>query len=75
MADTYFRVPSDTAAYGSNPPGSGDPTRSVPRHNKQLNAAFFDGHVVKLRNSTIGYDLPRTDAAALWTKNNNGDAP
>ncbi|HEY1717984.1 MAG TPA: prepilin-type N-terminal cleavage/methylation domain-containing protein [Verrucomicrobiae bacterium] len=67
---TYFRVPSDVADYPGN-----DFTRSVPRHGGQLNAAFFDGHVVKLRNSTIGYDLPRTNAAALWTKNNNGDAP
>jgi prepilin-type N-terminal cleavage/methylation domain-containing protein/prepilin-type processing-associated H-X9-DG protein len=57
---TYFRVPSDVADYPGN-----DYTRSVPRHGKQLNAAFFDGHVVKLRNSTIGYDLPRTNAAAL----------
>ena len=68
--DTYFRVPSDVNAY----PG-GDFTRSVPRHGKRVNAAFFDGHAVLLRNSTIGYDRPRTDPAALWTKNNNGDTP
>jgi prepilin-type N-terminal cleavage/methylation domain-containing protein/prepilin-type processing-associated H-X9-DG protein len=68
--DTYFRVPSDINAY----PGS-DFTRSVPRHGKRLNTAFFDGHVQLLRNSAIGYNLPRTSAAALWTKNNNGDAP
>jgi prepilin-type processing-associated H-X9-DG protein len=67
---TYFRVPSDINAY----PG-GDYTRSVPRHNKRLNAAFFDGHVQLMRNSDIGYDLPRTNAAALWTKNNNGEEP
>ena len=66
----YFRVPSDVDAYPS-----GDYTRSMPRHGKQLNAAFFDGHVQLLRNSTIGYDLPRTNADALWTKNNNGDQP
>jgi len=66
---TYFRVPSDTAAY------QGDLTRSVPRHGKRLNAAFFDGHVELLRNSAIGYDLDRANAAALWTKNNNGDSP
>jgi prepilin-type processing-associated H-X9-DG protein len=68
--DTYFRVPSDTADYPGN-----DFTRSVPRHDKQLNTAFFDGHAVKMRNSGIGYDLPRTDAGALWTKNNNGTGP
>ena len=66
----YFRVPTDTTDYEGN-----DYTRSVPRHGKRLNAAFFDGHVQLLRNSTIGYDLPRTNAAALWTKNDNGDAP
>jgi prepilin-type processing-associated H-X9-DG protein len=63
-------VPSDVNAYPS-----GDYTRSVPRHGKQLNAAFFDGHVVKMRNSAIGYDLPQTDAGALWTKNNNVAGP
>jgi prepilin-type processing-associated H-X9-DG protein len=63
-------VPSDTYSYQN-----GDLTRSVPRHGKRLNAAFFDGHAELLRNSSIGYDLPRTNAAALWTKNNNADAP
>jgi len=63
-------VPSDVNAYPS-----GDYTRSAPRHSKRLNAAFFDGHVQLLRNSAIGYDLDRTDVAALWTKNNNGAAP
>ena len=70
MADTYFRVPSDTKDYPGN-----DFTRSVPRHDKRLNAAFFDGHVELMRNSDIGYDLDRTNPAALWTKNNNGDTP
>jgi prepilin-type N-terminal cleavage/methylation domain-containing protein/prepilin-type processing-associated H-X9-DG protein len=69
----YFRVPSDTTDYEKGE--DTDYTRSVPRHLGQLNAAFFDGHVQSLRNSAIGYDLPRTNAAALWTKNNNGDAP
>jgi prepilin-type processing-associated H-X9-DG protein len=69
--DTYFRVPSDTADYDKG----ADYTRSVPRHNKRLNAAFFDSHVELMRNSAIHYELPRTDAAALWTKNNNTNAP
>jgi len=66
---TYFRVPSDTAAY------DGDPTRSVPRHGGQVNTAYFDGHAALIHNSAIGYDLDRTNGDALWTKNNNGDAP
>ena len=66
----YFRVPSDSYYKSLN----GD-SRSVPRHGGQVNAAFFDGHVLKLRNSAIGYNLLRTDPAALWTKNNNGDQP
>jgi len=66
----YFRVPSDVNAYPS-----GDYTRSVPRHGKQVNVAFFDGHVLKLRNSAIGYNLLRTDPAALWPKNNKPDGP
>jgi prepilin-type N-terminal cleavage/methylation domain-containing protein/prepilin-type processing-associated H-X9-DG protein len=65
----YFRVPSDGQGY----PG-GD-SRSVPRHGGQVNAAFFDGHIAKLRNSAIRYDLPRTNTAILWSKNNNGDSP
>ncbi len=67
---TYFRVPSDTHDYPGN-----DFTRSVPRHGKRVNAAFFDGHAILLRNSSIGYDLLRTDPAALWPKNNNGNTP
>ncbi len=66
----YFRVPSDSYYYSLN----GD-SRSVPRHAGQVNTAFFDGHVQKLRNSAIGYDLPRTNGAVLWAKNNNSAGP
>jgi len=66
---SYFRVPSDAASY----PG-GD-SRSVPRHGGRVDAAFFDGHVLQLRNSAIHYDLPRTNDAILWAKNNNSDTP
>ncbi len=65
---TYFRVPSDTASWDV------DYTRSVPRHGKRVNAAFLDGHAALIRNSSIGYDLPRTDSAALWPKNNNPES-
>jgi prepilin-type N-terminal cleavage/methylation domain-containing protein/prepilin-type processing-associated H-X9-DG protein len=66
---SYFRVPSDPASF---PVGDG---RSVPRHNGQVNAAFFDGHAILLRNSAFRYDLLRTDSAILWAKNNNGTPP
>ena len=67
---TYFRVPSDTHDWNNV-----DFTRSAPRHGKRANAAFFDGHAALLRNGAIGYDLPRTDPAALWPKNHRGNAP
>ncbi len=66
----YFRVPSDSYYESLN----GD-SRSVPRHGKRVNAAFFDGHAILLRNSAIRYDLPRTNSAVQWAKNNNGDSP
>jgi prepilin-type processing-associated H-X9-DG protein len=65
----YFRVPSDTDSYSV-----GD-SRSVPRHSGQVSAAFFDGHVLRERNSLIRYDLPRTDGAIQWARNNNGVNP
>jgi prepilin-type N-terminal cleavage/methylation domain-containing protein/prepilin-type processing-associated H-X9-DG protein len=65
----YYRVPSDTADYSV-----GD-SRSVPRHNHWLNAAYFDGHIARMRNSAIGYGLPRTQVGIEWAKNNNGGTP
>ena len=65
----YFRVPSDPLSF---PVGDG---RSVPRHGGQVNTSFFDGHCQKIRNSAIRYDLPRTDPAILWAKNNTGTPP
>jgi prepilin-type N-terminal cleavage/methylation domain-containing protein/prepilin-type processing-associated H-X9-DG protein len=66
----YFRVPSDSFYYSLN----GD-ARSVPRHGRQVNAAFFDGHVLQLHNRAIRYDLPRTDANVQWARNNNSTSP
>jgi prepilin-type N-terminal cleavage/methylation domain-containing protein/prepilin-type processing-associated H-X9-DG protein len=60
---TYFRVPSDTAGY---PVGD---SRSVPRHGKQVNVTFFDGHAARVKNSSIRFDLPRTDRNNEWSKN------
>ena len=65
----YFRVPTDTAQYPT-----GD-ARSVPRHLKHVNVAFFDGHTASIRNSSIGYQDARTDGSALWPRNNNGLVP
>ena len=63
---TYFRVPSDTRSFVE-----GD-SRSVPRHNGQVNVSYYDGHALTLRNSAIRYDLPRTNIAVQWAKNNIG---
>jgi len=65
----YFRSPSDSESYWK-----GD-SRSIPRHSGQVNAAYFDGHIAKVRNNTIGYQLPRTDPAVQWARNNNGTTP
>ena len=65
----YFRVPSDTVNF------SHVDSHTVPRHGGRVNAAFFDGHASNLRNSAIRYDLPRTNSAVLWAKNNIGDEP
>lgn len=64
----YFRVPSD----GSYP--SGD-ARSIPRHFKRVNVAFFDSHVATIKNNSIGYQNARTDDSALWPRNNIGLIP
>jgi len=66
----YFRVPSDSYYASLN----GD-SRSVPRHARQVNAAFFDGHVQRERNSAIRYDLPRTDGNVQWARNHGGNNP
>lgn len=65
----YFRVPSDDDSYFK-----GD-SRSVPRHGRAVNAYFFDGHVQGILNRDFRYDLPRTDRAVLWAKNQNGLKP
>ncbi len=56
---SYFRVPSD----GSFSVGD---SRSLPRHSKRANFGFFDGHGESRRNSSVGYNLPRMNQAALW---------
>jgi prepilin-type N-terminal cleavage/methylation domain-containing protein/prepilin-type processing-associated H-X9-DG protein len=66
---SFYRSPSDTESY----PG-GD-SRSVPRHSGRVNTAFFDGHVVTMKNSAIGYNRLRTDDTALWARNHNGLTP
>jgi prepilin-type N-terminal cleavage/methylation domain-containing protein/prepilin-type processing-associated H-X9-DG protein len=64
----YFRVPTD------NQFSVGD-SRSVPRHSGRVNVAFFDGHAAAMKNSSFGYQLPRTDGAAMWARNHIGLIP
>ena len=71
-ASIYFRVPSDTQNGNEYVT---DPTRSVGRHGGRVNASFFDGHVAAIKNSLMGYNLPRTDEGALWARNHNGLIP
>ena len=61
---SYFRVPSD----GSFSVGD---SRSVPRHNRKVNASFMDGHVETIRNSAMGYNLPRTSERAIWARDHS----
>ncbi len=56
---SYFRVPSD----GSFSVGD---SRSLGRHLKRANFGFFDGHAEARKNSSVGYNLPRTHEGALW---------
>jgi prepilin-type N-terminal cleavage/methylation domain-containing protein/prepilin-type processing-associated H-X9-DG protein len=65
----YFRVPSDVFSYAD-----GD-SRSVARHSQRANTAWFDGHVESVKNSSLGYNLPRTDENAKWARNHNGIYP
>jgi prepilin-type N-terminal cleavage/methylation domain-containing protein/prepilin-type processing-associated H-X9-DG protein len=65
----FFRVPSDVFKYPS-----GD-SRSVPRHAGRVNTAWFDGHVEAVKNSSLGYNLPRMDEGAKWARNHYGIYP
>ncbi len=58
---SYFRTPTD-ASYAE-----GD-ARSVPRHNSRLNVGFVDGHAEAIKNSAMGYGLPRKFPEAIWAR-------
>jgi prepilin-type N-terminal cleavage/methylation domain-containing protein/prepilin-type processing-associated H-X9-DG protein len=58
---SYFRVPTDGDF-------SNEPTRTLPRHAGRLNMALFDGHAEQVRNSKLGYGLPRISAEAVWAR-------
>lgn len=62
---SYFRSPSDTISY---PTGN---ARALPRHNKRVNTAFVDGHAATVKNSSLGWNLNRTDFGALWARTHN----
>ncbi len=56
---SYFRVPSDGSC------SVGD-FRSLGRHLRRAIFGFFDGHAEARKNSSVGYNLPRTSEGALW---------
>jgi prepilin-type N-terminal cleavage/methylation domain-containing protein/prepilin-type processing-associated H-X9-DG protein len=58
---TYFNDPSFPDGYKYGPV-------SLPRHGGRVNATFFDGHAISMKNSAFGYNLPRTDSGALWAR-------
>jgi prepilin-type N-terminal cleavage/methylation domain-containing protein/prepilin-type processing-associated H-X9-DG protein len=60
---TYFRDPTDAGGFAS-----GD-SLAIPRHGKRVNFLFMDGHAQTTRNSSAGWNLPRTSEAALWARN------
>jgi prepilin-type N-terminal cleavage/methylation domain-containing protein/prepilin-type processing-associated H-X9-DG protein len=68
----YFRAPSDSQNGNEY---ANEPTRTVARHNHRVNATFFDGHGAAVKNGAIDYPAPRTDDAAQWPRNHNGDTP
>jgi prepilin-type processing-associated H-X9-DG protein len=68
---TYFRAPSD--AWQGQPTFFSDPVGTMPRHNRRVNTVHFDGHAEPLKNSAMGYTLPRTADGAIWAKDH--DAP
>jgi prepilin-type N-terminal cleavage/methylation domain-containing protein/prepilin-type processing-associated H-X9-DG protein len=60
-----FRSPSDPTFFST-----GD-YRTVPRHQSRMNTSHFDGHAESIRNSAMGYSLPRTDPGAIWARDHN----
>lgn len=77
-ADNWQEVPGSGAVYFRSPTDpqyvTGD-ARTVPRHLGRVNVVFFDGHAGAVRNSSIGYQLARTDDGALWARNHVGTIP
>ena len=63
---SYFRNSGDLPAYNTV-----DESHTVPRHGKRVNILFFDGHAQSMRNSALGYNLPRTSDGALWARDHN----
>jgi len=62
---TYFRDPSDPSGYAT-----GD-ARSIARHSRRCNFGFMDGHAAAMKNSQVGYQLPRQNEAAIWARDHH----
>ena len=66
-----FITPTDYGEW-DGPPNLQTKANTVPRHSGRLNAIFMDGHAQPIKNSSIGYQYPRTDQRARWARNHNG---
>jgi len=58
---TYFRDPTDPSWVNCD-------ALAVPRHSQRVNFLFMDAHAEVFKNSTAGWNLPPTDAGALWAR-------
>ena len=56
----FFRAPPEKGF-------SNGKARTLPRHNLRVNAGFADAHAERVKNSALGFQYDRTDAAALWS--------
>ena len=74
-ADAWVEVSGTGCSFFYSPtsaqylPGA---ARAVSRHQGRVNAGFVDGHAASMKDSDLGWTLPRTDSGAFWARNHRG---